>query len=223
MQEMIYSKKIVCPVCKHKFTSMKSMESKLRVEKVDTDFLTYYEGDNIPLKYNVTVCPKCGYSALDSNFNKINPRKANEIREKVTSKWKEQDFTGKRTIEEALICYKLSLYCSQVIGSKKVELAGICLRIAWMYRILGSEKENEFIKLSAKLYEESYTTEETNMDELTITYLIGELYRRIRDIEKATNWMGKVISSPYIKTNPKIENLARDQWQIIKDEKNENM
>ena len=220
MEERIYSKKLTCPVCTNKFTSMKSMDSKLRVEKMDSDFLTYYKGENIPLKYSVFVCPKCGYSAIENSFNNMNARKKQIIKDKITKKWVEKDYTGKRTIQEAIICYKLALYCGEVLALKKVELAGICLKIAWLYRMNDDEREKRFLKFSVELYEKSYSEEDSNMDELTLTYLIGELYRRIGNIDQATNWMGKVVSKPYIKSNPKIEKLAREQWQIIKENRN---
>ncbi|WP_041701974.1 DUF2225 domain-containing protein [Gottschalkia acidurici] len=217
---MIYSKKLTCPVCGNKFTSMKSMDSKLRVERIDSDFLTHYRGETIPLKYSVFVCPKCGYSAVENSFDNMNTRKKQIIKDEITKKWVEKDYTKERTMQDAIMCYKLALYCGEVLQLKKVELASICLKIAWLYRINNDENEKRFLKLSVELYEKSYSEEESNMDELTLIYLIGNLYMRIGDIDQATNWMGKVISNPYIKSNPKIEKLSREQWGIIKENRN---
>lgn len=217
LKDMIYSRKIICPICRENFTSMKVMESKLRVEESHTDLFIKYKGDIHPLKYNSIVCPKCGYAALESKFNKILPRHHDIIKEKVSSKWVFKDYTGKRNINESIICFKLALYCAELTKSKKIELAGICLKIAWLYRMQEDEKENKFMKLSVELYEASYSSEDSEMDEITLTYLMGEIYRRLGEIDKATSWLGKVISNPYIKSNPKIEKLAREQWQEIKE------
>lgn len=214
---MIYSRKVACPVCNHKFTSMKVIESKLRVEENDTDLFTKYRGDVHPLQYNSVVCPSCGNSALENNFKNMIPRKKEVIKEKVTPKWCGQDYTKKRTLDESIICLKLVLYCAEITKSKKAELAGICLKIAWLYRIKEGAEEMKFLKLSVKLYEESFKEEDIEMDELTLTYLIGELNRRTGDMEKATSWLGRVVSSPYIKNNPQIEKLARDQWELMKE------
>ena len=220
-EKMIYSIKLTCPVCNHKFTNMKVMESKLRAEETDSDLFTKYKGGIHPLIYNAVVCPECGNSALEENFRKINPRKKETIKEEITPRWTKQDHTKERTLKESVVCLKLVLYCTQITGGKKAELAGICLKIAWVYRIKQEEeKEMKFLRLAARLYEESYAEEDGQMDELTITYLIGELNRRTGDMEKAMNWLGKVVSSPYIRNNPQIEKLARDQWEIMKEYRN---
>ena len=217
MEEMIYSRKLKCPICKNDFKNMKVKESKLRVEEAHSDLFTKYKGDIHPLQYAAIVCPKCGYAALEGNFDKILPRHHAIIKEKVSSKWIGKDFTEKRTIEESIVCFKLALYCAELIQTKKAELAGICLKIAWLYRMKEDEEENKFLKLSVDLYEESFAGEDGAMDEITLTYLIGEIHKRLGDVDDAVNWIGKVISNPYIKSNPKIEKLAREQWQEIKE------
>lgn len=219
LKDMIYSRKVSCPICKKNFTNMKVMESKLRVEEAHTDLFIKYKGNVHPLQYNAIVCPQCGYAALENNFNKILPRNHDIIKEKVSSKWAGKDYTGKRTLKESIICFKLALYCAELIKSKKVELAGMCLKIAWLYRIKENEEKNEakFLKLSVELYEASYLSEDSDMDEITLTYLMGELYRRLGEVDKATSWLSKVVANPYIKSNPKIEKLAREQWQEIKE------
>lgn len=217
MEEMIYSRKVICPICKNKFTSMKVKESKLRVEEPHTDLFIKYKGSVHPLQYSAIVCPMCGYAALENNFDKILPRHKEIIKEKVMSKWMSTDYTKKRTIDESIVCFKLAIYCAEIIGTKKVELAGMCLKLAWLYRIKEDENEKHFLKLAVDLYEQSFTTEESDMDQITLTYLIGELYKRTGEIDKAVSWLGKVIANPYIRSNPKIEKLAREQWQEIKE------
>lgn len=227
VEEMIYSRKITCPICNNKFTSMKVKESKLRVEEPHTDLFIQYKGNVHPLQYNAVVCPMCGYAALDNKFDKILPRHKEIIKEKVVSKWMSTDYTKQRTIDESIVCFKLALYSAEQIGAKKMELAGMCLKIGWLYRIKENEEkkddtkndreEKRFLRLSAELYEKAFTTEDSDMDEITLMYLIGETYRRLGEVDKAVNWLGKVISSPYIRSNPKIEKLAREQWQEIKE------
>lgn len=217
MEQMIYSRKLTCPVCANKFNSMKVMESKLRVEETDTDLFTRYKGDIHPLRYNAIVCPNCGNSALEENFKNMSARKKEIIKEKVTPKWSGKNFTKERSLNESIVCFKLALYCAEITGAKKAELAGICLKTAWLYRIKKDEKETKFLGLAARLYEESFSEEDNIMDELTLLYLIGEINRRLGEMDKAIQWIGKVISNPYIKNNPKIERLARDQWETIKE------
>lgn len=214
---MIYSRKLTCPVCRNKFTSMKVKESKLRIEETDTDLFIKYKGDDHPLKYSAVVCPECGYSSLEQNFDYINTKRQTLIKEKITPKWVKKDYTQNRTLKESIDCFKLSLYCAEVMGFKKVELAGICLKIAWLYRLKKDKTEVRFLEISRRLYEQSYTEEDSEMDEITLLYLIGELSRRVGDMKNAITWLGRVISNPYIKNNPQIEKLARMQWEDIKE------
>ncbi len=214
---MVYSRKLTCPVCKNNFTNMKVKESKLRIEQTDTDLFVKYIGDTHPLMYSAIVCPECGYSSLENNFENVNPRKRKVIEDTITPRWIKKDYTETRTIDESIDCTKLSLYCAEVMKFKKIELAGICLKIGWLYRLKGDEMEKRFLSLSRNLYEESYLEEESEMDEITHLYLIGELSRRIGDMPSAINWLGRVISNPYIKNNPQVEKLARDQWEDVKE------
>lgn len=216
-KDIIYSRKVTCPVCSNKFTSMKTMESKLRVASTDSDLFTRYKTKTHPLKYNTIVCANCGYSALEENFKAISAKKKQIIEEKVTPRWVRQDYTGTRTLNESIICFKLVLYCTQITGARKAELAGICLKIAWLYRLKEDKEENTYLELSKKLYEQSFKEEDNVMDELTLLYLIGELNKRLGNMDEAITWISRVISSPYIKNNPQIEKLARDQWEELKE------
>lgn len=214
---MIYSRKLTCPVCKNNFTNMKVKESKLRIEKTDTDLFVQYRDDVHPLMYNAVVCPECGYSSLENNFDQISSTRRDMIKKNITSKWIKKHYTESRTLDESIACFKLSLYCGEVMKFKKAELAGICLKIGWLYRLKDDEKENRFLTIARNLYEESYIEEDSAMDEITHLYLIGELSRRVGDMDKAVTWLGRVVSNPYIKNNPQIETLARDQWEDIKE------
>lgn len=215
---MIYSISLTCPVCSFKFKNMKVKESKLRIVEMQADLFTIYRGEIHPLIYDAIVCPNCGNSALEDKFRTISGWRKQIITEKVTPNWSRQDYTKERTIEEGIVCFKLALYCAEITKTKKDELAGICLKIAWLYRMKKDKDENDFLTLAAKLYEKSYLEEESDMNELTLTYLVGEINRRLGNMEKASIWLERVISNPYIKDNPKIEKLAREQWNLVRDE-----
>lgn len=217
----LYEKKLNCPVCDKDFVTYKVRSTQLKIVKKDSDFLTYYKGEN-PIKYNVFVCPKCGYSAMEKSFDKINERGKKIIREKVSSRWEEKDFSGKRNIEDAINTYKLALYCGQVLELDKLQLGGICLRLGWLYRINKDKEEFRFIDLALKLYEEAFLEESllgSGMNEATLGYLIGELNRRAGHADESVSWFSKVVSMDGIKDNPRIEKMAREQWRIAKEER----
>ncbi|SHH60289.1 hypothetical protein SAMN02745135_01347 [Caloranaerobacter azorensis DSM 13643] len=220
--EELYTKKVKCPVCKNDFTTSKVKSSKLRIEKRDTDFFTYYRGEN-PLKYSVFVCPECGYAALEDKFDKIKSKDIEVIKQNVSDKWRKREFSLKRSVDDAIVCYKLALYCGQLLNFKNYDLGNITLRLAWMNRLNENSKEEErFLKLSAELFENAYYNEDipsTPFDELSLAYLIGELHRRLGDREEALKWFSKVISNRAVKNNPRLDKLVRDQWYLVKGER----
>lgn len=221
--DALYSKKVKCPICNNEFTTSKMRTSKIRIDRVDGDFMNHYKSEN-PIKYHVFVCPKCGYSAMESNFKNIKPEEKLIIKENVTAKWKEREYSGPRTDDDALQCYMLAFYCGQLLNIKKYELGNIALRIAWFFRAKESNDEKRFLQNALELFEQAFYTENlsaSSMDEITLGYLIGELYRRLGNRKEAVLWFGKTISNPLIKTNPRIEKMTREQWLLAKEDKYE--
>lgn len=221
MLEELYYKTVNCPVCKNEFKTLKVKRSRARVDKIDTDFMKYYKGEN-PIKYNVNVCPNCGYSAMDKRFKSMNFNDINIIKEKVFARWKGKNYCNERTLGAAIEGYKLALYCGELLNYKKYEMGGITLRIAWLYRLKHEEKnENRFLKYSLDLYEDAYSNEDLSyggMDELTVGYLIGEILRRLGEKNESIKWFGNIVSDRRIRNNPRLEKMAREQWQITKGE-----
>ncbi len=220
MGEELYSKTLECPVCENKFKSKKVKTSKLRVKKRDSDFMTYYKCEN-PIKYSVNVCPSCGYAAMNSRYKYLNSKNIEVVKQNITPKWKKREYSDRRSIDEAITCYKLAIACGQLLKFKKFEMGDMCIRIAWLNR-LKEDKNNElrFLKLSLQSYEHAYTNERIpydKMDEITLGYLIGELHRRIGNDEKALYWFGKIVSNRELKSKRRLDKLVREQWYLVKE------
>ncbi|WIV13870.1 DUF2225 domain-containing protein [Proteiniborus sp. MB09-C3] len=221
--EALYSKKVKCPACNKEFTTSKMRTTKIRVDRVDGDLMNHYKSEN-PIKYHVFVCPKCGYAAMEGNFNKLRPAEREIIKESISKKWKEREYSGSRTDDEAIECYMLALYCGELIGLKKYELGNIALKIAWFFRTKESDEEMRFLQNAVELFEQAFFTEDLSTlstDEITLGYLIGELHRRLGRKKEAVLWFGKTVSNPRVKNNPRIENLAREQWLLAKEKDGE--
>lgn len=216
----LYDKNVKCPVCDIEFKTKKVRTSRLRLIKRDKDFLSYYKGEN-PLKYNIFVCPHCGYAASESKYNSITDKDREIILKEVTSKWNSRDYGDKRTVDDAIETYKLALYIGQLLDYKRIDLGSLCLSIAWLYRIKEDlEEEKRFLKLTKNLFEEGYykeTLEDTNMEELRLDYLLGEISRRLEDKEDALKWFNTTLSNPRLKSKPVIEKIVREQWRLMRE------
>jgi uncharacterized protein (DUF2225 family) len=220
MSEALYEKEFKCPVCNNSFSSKRVRLSSLRVERRDEDFCTTYKGHN-PMHYEILVCPNCGYSSSENNFDNLSPKELNTLKEVLSGKVVNRSFCEERTINDALDSYKLALYIAKSRDAKDSIIAGLTLKIAWIYRELKDEKELEFIKYTLEYYKHAYDKENLpigNLDEISIQYLLGELSRRINKLNDAVFWFNKAVSNPDRAKNPRIEKIAREQWLLVKEQ-----
>lgn len=217
-----YEKQLECIHCKKKFKSTKTRANFVKVKETESDFHPIYENDINPLFYNVFVCEHCGFSFTEDFSKYFAPGLKEIIDEKISSHWKAHNFSGERTIEDALQAYQLGLVCGSLKKEKHITLAGLALRTAWLYRSIKNEvQEKRFMEISRDQYIESFSTEDytgTSMTEIRVIYLIAELSRRIDNRDKAIRYFSKVIEMQRNSNEVKIIEMAKDQWQQMREE-----
>ncbi|QTD42702.1 DUF2225 domain-containing protein [Sporosarcina sp. Te-1] len=217
-----YEKKIECLHCKEKFTTTKIRSRFVRVIKHESDFKPIYNNlDLHPLYYNVAVCPHCGFSFTEDFTPYFGPGVKEEISQTITSLWSGRSFGSKRTIDEAIESYKLAYLSASIKKEKSLTMAGITLRIAWLYKDKGDEaSEIRFKAIARDLYTESYSNGDytgTQMSETRVVYLIAELSWQIGDPEEAIRNFSRVIENQRTSTEPHVIQLAKDRWQEIRE------
>lgn len=220
MSEALYEKNFKCPICNNGFSSKRVRVSSYRVDRRDEDFCTTYKGDN-PMYYEILVCPKCGYASSETSFDSLSPKELNTLKEILSGKVVNRNFCGARTINDALDSFKLALFIARARGAKDSIIAGLTLKLAWIYRELKDEKEIEFLNYTLEYYKHAYDKENLpigNLDEISIQYLLGELSRRVNKLNDAIFWFNKAVSNPERATNPRIEKMAREQWITVKEQ-----
>lgn len=216
MNSFLYDAKTKCPVCGREFTYTKVRMSHLRVVEIRKDLYTKYEGIE-PFFYDPIVCPNCGYAALNESFNNINEESRKEVLSRITTNWTKRKFSGERTPKKALESYLLSLYCSEIKNDKDIIFAKTCLRISWIYDILGDTANKiKFLKISLDKYEKAYEGNDSFEGEIQLIYLIGELNKILGNRDEALKWFNKVINHPLRSNYSMIVDFARDEWQSLK-------
>lgn len=217
-----YEKQIDFIHCKRKFNTLKVRSNFVKVKETESDFHPIYENDVNPLLYNVFVCEHCGFSFTEDFSKYFAPGLKEKIDKKISLHWKIHNFSGKRTITDALQAYQLGLVCGNIKNEKHITLAGLALRTAWLYRSIDNEEqEKRFMEISRDQYIESFSIEDyvgTSMTEIRVIYIIAELSRRIDDREKAIRYFSKVIEMQRNSNEVKIIEMAKDQWQKMKSE-----
>ena len=232
-EDLLFDKTFTCPVCDEEFHSKMIRTGKVKLLSADTDLRPKYQLVD-SLKYDALVCPKCGYAALSRFFKFMMPAQAKLIRENISKNFSGLAPTGNiYTYDDAIARHKLALANAVVKKAKTSEKAYTCLKMAWLYRgkaeslpsdtpdydkvikeLQSSEKElleNAYDGFLAAFSKEAFPM--CGMDELTVTYLVADLARRIGKYDESSRWISKVLSSR--QANERIKNRARDIKEML--------
>lgn len=222
-----YEKKVECLCCKKSFPTNKVRSKFVKVIHTDSDFCPTYSDSTVnALYYNVFVCEHCGFSFTEDFSNYFQPGVKEEITAQISDKWTKRSFNQERTTAQALEAYKLAFMCGILKKEKAVTLAGLTLRIAWLYRSLNNlPQEQRFVKMARDHYLTSYSNEDyagTQMSGTRILYMIAELSRRIEDYELATRFFSKLIENQQASGEAKLLKMAKEQWQLVRSAREQN-
>lgn len=215
----MYHKETKCPVCERKFKTIRVKSNASPLDRKDEDFCPYYKNIN-PMYYEIIICPECAYAASEKNFNELGDFELIALKNAFKGRHVARDYCGVRDWNEAIDSFKLALLTATAKKSKSSVVAGICLRIAWLYREKLDEKEKVFLNYSYENYRKTYEEESPpygNLSEMMVLYLLGELARRLELIDDAAYWLGKAIQSPDRRNNPRIEEMARNQFAVVRE------
>ena len=221
-----YEKQIECIHCKKHFPTFKVRSKNIRVMSTASDFQPVYSDTQVHAYfYNVLVCEHCGFSFTEDFTKYFAPGTTELISAQITSKWVNHTFNGERSAEKALEAYKLAYLCAVLKKEKHIVIAGLLLRLTWLYRELKNEaQEKRFMKMALDQYMESFSNEDyarTQMSDERVMYLIAELSRRLEDYQTATRFFSRVIERQRNTLEPKIIDMAKEQWEILRETRNQ--
>lgn len=231
-KDLVYDKNFTCPVCDKQFAAKIMKTGKAKLIGTDRDLRPKYEGIDA-VKYDVQLCPNCGYAALTRFFPNISSGQAKLIRDNISSKVRLHPFEGEiYTYEEAIERYKLTLANAVVKRSRASEKAYVCLKSAWLLRgyaeYLEDNGDKTQDKAAIKAQEEEYLLNAYNgfvearksegfpmcgMDEVTIDYLLAELAFHFKKFDVASKLVASILTSPSSST--RMKDKARELKDLI--------
>lgn len=236
--DFIFDKTYKCPVCDKEFKSKTVKTGKVKLVSADTDLRPKYQFVD-SLKYDVVACPHCGYAALNRFFSYMTTVQARMIKENISASYKGGNTEGDiLTYDDAITKHKLALLNTVVKKGKLSERAYTCLKTAWLirgkretlpedtkdYNKVKEElvkQEQDFLLSAYEGFTEAFSKElfpMCGMDELTITYLLADLARRVGKYDESMRFVSKVIVSK--EANERIKDKARQIKQMISEEIN---
>jgi len=235
-KDLIYDKAFSCPVCESNFTSKLMKSGKAKMISTDQDLRVKYDGIDA-MKYDVVMCPICGYAALPRYFSNVTDAQAKAIKEQISMVVHLTRYEGETySYEQAVERYKLALASAVVKRSKTSEKAYICLRNGWLlrgYRECLLEKEEDCSEQTAQLEEQENELLENaykglkearqsesfpicGMNTVTVDYLVAVLAIRFKEYDVAGKLLGSILTSP--SANSRIKDKARDlKAQVLQD------
>lgn len=237
-KDFILDKTFTCPVCDKNFTARVMKTGKAKLVSMDLDLRPRYVGVDAT-KYDVELCPHCGYAALTRYFTALTSGQIHLINDQISNKVKLQQHTEEYyTYEEAMERYKMALACAMVKKAKNSEKAYICLKSAWLVRGYREELESkrqlqpnqkeelnglemEYLQNAFKGFIEAQKSERypmCGMDEYTMDYLTAALAYEVGELDVASQCVSRLLSSM---ANNRVKDKARDLKELIVAKKKE--
>ncbi|MCM3338882.1 DUF2225 domain-containing protein [Paenibacillus sp. MER TA 81-3] len=217
--EPLYLLQVECPYCKNTFQSSRVRSRFKKPIHIDSDFCPHFGEDKVnPDFYVVRVCPECGCASTENSLKQWLPTHRKDFEEVVASQWKSREYAGERTWEQALETYKLALLTAQTIGESKRVVAGLLHHIAWLYRYRNDTKnELRYLRFALDSYISVFEHEWRDQNDARLIYIIGELYRRLGELNEAAKCFGRIIHDKHIMDAAMIR-AAREQWAAIREQ-----
>ena len=180
-----YDEKINCPCCNEKVTI--SILGSTNSVRQYTDFHSQAMG-YAPTPILMNTCPNCGFSGYAQDFKKrLDKNLKSQIRTAITPLCQAETLNAGRR-------YELYAKIRQLAGDNVWELGNHYLQGAWAAFDEGTANEAHLRRLALDHFREALVQNLVPVDqEANISYLIGELYRRIGELDAAHTWFNKVI------------------------------
>src|SRR5438105_11595067 len=180
-----------CPICENRFRSQAVVSTNSFGGK-RTDFHERAAGTQ-PLPYLVHTCSRCGYSGADRDFTEeadVSP----VLKERVWNELAPVIGPGSLSGSDK---YEAAAKVAEWQGMEARHVADLLLRAAWCCVDEGDiEAERFFRRKAAWKFQEALSSFDgvARDERAVLTYLVGELWRRIGDGRQAANWVNRVAS-----------------------------
>src|SRR5215210_3660393 len=193
---------LCCPNCRHSFHSQAVVSTNAFGGK-RTDFHECASGTQ-PLAYLIHMCDECGYSGGERDFSgatEVSPL----VREHVLNElapWAPSSTAGSTK-------YEAAAKVAEWQGVEPRQIADLLLRAAWCcVDEDDTEAERYFRRKAAWKFEEALSSFDgvAREERAVLTYLVGELWRRVGDMAQAATWFNRVPTE--------LTDLSTQQWVL---------
>ncbi len=234
--DFLLTKEFECHICGKKFKQRTMRPGKAKLISQDRILRPVFDGVD-STKYDVILCPYCGYAVLTRYYAALAKPHKQLIKDNISANFKQMPTVVKDELsyEEAFQRYKLALLNAVVRQGKNSEKAFICLKTAWLLRGWMEKADTESLegkKLLQQLkpQEKEYMVNAlegfikargqepppyAGMNEVSLDYLIGALSA---ETGERLNDGGRMLASVLASNSAgdKLKERARDVLELLK-------
>jgi uncharacterized protein len=181
------NREVICPVCNG--TVETTLLTSTNYVGRYSDFHRITMGFP-PLPLMMNTCPACGFSGFADDFD--NPTDLSlDLKTKILENL--QPIVSQIPLDAGRR-YELYALKQELAGADTWQMANHYLRAAWAARDDRSPQEHHYQRFAIDFFEKALATNCVPDDQLpAITYLVGELYRRVGEADTASIWFNNVI------------------------------
>ncbi|MBR3525149.1 MAG: DUF2225 domain-containing protein [Lachnospiraceae bacterium] len=239
--DFLLTKEFECHICARKFKQRTMRPGKAKLLSQDSILRPVFDGID-STKYDVILCPYCGYAVLTRYYAALAKPHKQLIKDNISANFKQMPATVKDeiTYEEAFQRYKLALLNAVVRQGKNSEKGFICLKTAWLLRAWMEKTDTESLegkKLLQQLkpQEKEYMVNAlegfikargqepppyAGMNEVTLDYLIGALSAETGErLQDGGRMLASVLGSN--SAGEKLKERAREVLEVLKNKMKE--
>ena len=228
-ESFLLEKGIRCAVCDKGFKTKMIKNGRVKRLEPDYDLRPRFQYVDI-LKYDVSSCPYCGYTAMNRYFEHLSSAQIKLIKAQVCENFKPtgMDEPAIYDYDTAIGRYKMALYTTMVKRGKASEKAYTCLKIAWLYRgkaesLAPKKAETEELIKECRTQEEMFYEQAyegfmkavssemfpmCGMDQNTVDYLLACMSAHFKRYDVASKCIANILQSPSAQN--KMKERARD-------------
>ncbi len=232
-KNLLLDRSYTCPVCETMFKSKSVKTGAAKLIDTAIDLRPIYHNVDVT-KYDVVLCPQCGYAALTKYFQNLSQAQIMFLKNKVAANFKKRTMVyDYYDYDVTLERFKLALLSAMVKNAEPSELGFISLKISWLlqnrkdaleasekdYDTLANDYEREASAYSKKALEyfmQARMEEEypiCGMDMPTLDYLLAALCTMDNQLDKAMRMLSLVSSNR--EASDRLKNKAYDLKTII--------
>ena len=194
---------LTCPVCESRFRSQAVVSTNSFGGK-RTDFHERAAGTQ-PLPYLVHMCNRCGYTGAERDFTEeadVSPMLREQVWSELAPQLAKPAVLGSEK-------YEAAAKVAEWQGLEPRHVADLLLRAAWCCVDEGDiEAERFFRRKAAWAFERALDGFDSVAQEerAVLTYLVGELWRRVGDARQARRWFDQVATE--------VADSTTQQWVL---------